>query len=288
MTPGAHPKPPPAVAEATDLVGYGPYLRQVGTIAAHQTAHPFPNRQEAARAAFALDLAADGRDVVIVSSGDPGIFAMASAVVEELHKENGSGRWAGVAVTVVPGVTAATAAAARIGAPLGHDLCLISLSDVLKPWKVIEQRITAAAAADFVIALYNPLSRHRPWQLQRALDLIGHHRSAETPVVEAHNVGRAEESVRSLTLGEVRFDHGRHADTAHRRAHPPRSSSPMVPADRGSTPPVTTPRCPQTEQTEGSDARRDGFDVNRAADSGVGQTHNLPAPRHSLICRADR
>jgi cobalt-precorrin 5A hydrolase/precorrin-3B C17-methyltransferase len=191
------------LAAATDLVGYGPYLRQVGAIAEHQTAHSFPNRQEAARAVFALDLAADGRDVVIVSSGDPGIFAMASAVVEELHQENGSDRWAGVTVTVVPGVTAATAAAARIGAPLGHDLCLISLSDVLKPWPVIERRIAAAAAADFVIALYNPLSRHRPWQLQRALDLIGEHRSAETPVVEAHNVGRAEESIRSLTLGEV-------------------------------------------------------------------------------------
>jgi cobalt-precorrin 5A hydrolase/precorrin-3B C17-methyltransferase len=191
------------LAEATDLVGYGPYLRQIGTVGDHQTCHSFPNRKEAERAAFALDLAASGLDVVIVSSGDPGIFAMATAVVEELHKENASGRWDGVSVTVVPGVTAATAAAARIGAPLGHDLCLISLSDVLKPWKVIEQRLTAAAAADFVIALYNPLSRHRPWQLERALDLIGQHRSAQTPVVEAHNVGRPSESVRTLTLAEV-------------------------------------------------------------------------------------
>jgi precorrin-3B C17-methyltransferase len=160
------------LAAATDLVGYGPYLRQVGTIGEHQTSHSFPNRKEAARAAFALDLAASGRDVVLVSSGDPGIFAMASAVVEELHRENASRRWAGVSITVIPGVTAATAAAARIGAPLGHDLCLLSLSDVLKPWEIIERRITAAAMADFVIALYNPLSRHRPWQLQRALDLI--------------------------------------------------------------------------------------------------------------------
>jgi precorrin-3B C17-methyltransferase len=191
------------LAAATDLVGYGPYLRQIGTIGVHQTSHSFPNRKEVERAAFALDLAASGRDVAIVSSGDPGIFAMASAVVEELHKENASGRWDGVTITVVPGVTAATAAAARIGAPLGHDLCLISLSDVLKPWEVIEQRLTAAAAADFVIALYNPLSRHRPWQLQRALELIGQHRSAETPVVEAHNVGRPEESVQTLTLGQV-------------------------------------------------------------------------------------
>jgi cobalt-precorrin 5A hydrolase / precorrin-3B C17-methyltransferase len=191
------------LAAATDLVGYGPYLRQVGAIGDHQTSHAFPNRKEAERAAFALDLAATGRDVAIVSSGDPGIFAMATAVVEELHRENASGRWARVSVTVVPGVTAATAAAARIGAPLGHDLCLISLSDVLKPWHVIERRLSAAAAADFVIALYNPLSRHRPWQLQRALDLIGLHRSTQTPVVEAHDVGRPEESIRTLTLGEV-------------------------------------------------------------------------------------
>jgi cobalt-precorrin 5A hydrolase/precorrin-3B C17-methyltransferase len=191
------------LAAATDLVGYGPYLRQVGSIGEHQTSHSFPNRKEAERAAFALDLAATGRDVVIVSSGDPGIFAMATAVVEELHKECASDRWVGVTVTIVPGVTAATAAAARIGAPLGHDLCLISLSDVLKPWQVIEQRLSAVAAADFVIALYNPLSRHRPWQLQRALELIGQHRVAETPVVEAHDVGRPEESVRTLTLGEV-------------------------------------------------------------------------------------
>jgi len=191
------------LAAATDLVGYGPYLRQVGTLGDHQVAHPFPNRKEAERAVFALELAASGGDVAIVSSGDPGIFAMAAAVVEELHRANNSGRWAGVSVTIIPGVTAATAAAARIGAPLGHDLCLISLSDVLKPWDVIERRIVAAASADFVLALYNPLSRHRPWQLQRALDAIGCHRSPETPVVIARNVARHEESVSTLSLGEV-------------------------------------------------------------------------------------
>jgi precorrin-3B C17-methyltransferase len=188
---------------ATDLVGYGPYLRQIGALGEHQEAHPFPNRKEAERAAYALDLAASGRDVAIVSSGDPGIFAMATAVVEELHRENASARWSEVDVTIIPGVTAATAAAARIGAPLGHDLCLISLSDVLKPWDVIEQRVRAAAAADFVIALYNPLSRHRPWQLQRALDLLGEHRNAQTPVVEAHDVGRPGETISTLTLGRV-------------------------------------------------------------------------------------
>jgi cobalt-precorrin 5A hydrolase / precorrin-3B C17-methyltransferase len=191
------------LAGATDLVGYRTYLAQVGPIADHQTCHSFNNRQEATRAAFALDLAAAGKDVVVVSSGDPGIFAMATAVIEELHRENASGRWNGVEVTIVPGITAASAAAARIGAPLGHDLCLISLSDVLKPWEVIERRLDAAAGADFVVGLYNPLSRHRPWQLGRALEIVGSHRAAGTPVVQARNVGRPDETVRAVTLGEV-------------------------------------------------------------------------------------
>jgi precorrin-3B C17-methyltransferase len=191
------------LAAATDLVGYRTYLKQVGPIGEHQTCHSFNNRQESARAAFALDLAADGKDVVVVSSGDPGIFAMATAVLEELHRENGSPRWGGVELTIVPGVTAASAAAARIGAPLGHDLCLISLSDVLKPWKVIEARLEAAAGADFVVGLYNPLSRHRPWQLERALEIIGGHRSPGTPVVQARNVGRPDEKVVATTLDRV-------------------------------------------------------------------------------------
>jgi cobalt-precorrin 5A hydrolase/precorrin-3B C17-methyltransferase len=191
------------LAEATDLVGYRTYLKQAGPFEEHQRCHSFNNRQEAARAAFALDLAAEGKDVAVVSSGDPGIFAMATAVIEELHRENASGRWDGVEVTIVPGVTAAFAAAARIGAPLGHDLCLISLSDVLKPWEVIVQRLAAAAGADFVIGLYNPLSRHRPWQLARALEILGRHRGPGTPVVQARNVGRPDETVAATTLGEV-------------------------------------------------------------------------------------
>jgi cobalt-precorrin 5A hydrolase/precorrin-3B C17-methyltransferase len=191
------------LAAATDLVGYRTYLKQVGPIGEHQQCHSFNNRQESARAAFALDLAAAGKDVVVVSSGDPGIFAMASAVLEEFHRENTTQRWAGVELTIVPGVTAASAAAARIGAPLGHDLCLISLSDVLKPWRVIETRLDAAAGADFVIGLYNPLSRHRPWQLERALLIVGGHRSADTPVVQARNVGRPDETVTVTTLGQV-------------------------------------------------------------------------------------
>ncbi|MHB1535904.1 MAG: precorrin-3B C(17)-methyltransferase [Acidimicrobiales bacterium] len=188
---------------ASDVVGYGPYLDQAGPLRPHQTAHPSDNREEAARAAFALDLARSGRDVALVSSGDPGIFAMAAAVVEELHRGATESRWSGVEVTIVAGVTAATAAAARIGAPLGHDLCLISLSDVLKPWDVVERRLDAVAGADLVIGLYNPVSRHRPWQLGRALEVIGAHRRPGTPVVVARDVGRSAEAVRATTIGAL-------------------------------------------------------------------------------------
>ena len=188
---------------ATDLVGYRPYLDQVGPERADQRRHPFKNREEAARVSFALDLAAEGRRVALVSSGDPGVFAMAAALVEALQADVGAGRWRGVSVTIVPGVTAATAAAAVVGAPLGHDFCVISLSDVLKPWEVVERRLEAAAAADFVLALYNPISAHRPWQLGRALEIIGRHRAAQTPVVVARQVARAGESVAVVALGSV-------------------------------------------------------------------------------------
>jgi precorrin-3B C17-methyltransferase len=191
------------LAEASDLVGYGPYLDQVGALAPHQARHDFDNREEAARARFALDLAASGHDVALVSSGDPGVFAMATAVVEELDGARATSRWAGVEVTIVPGITAAQAAAARVGAPLGHDWCAISLSDVLKPWEVVARRVEAAAGADFVIALYNPISRHRPWQLGRALELIGGHRAPATPVVVARDVSRPGERVRVVALADV-------------------------------------------------------------------------------------
>lgn len=191
------------LSRASDIVGYRPYLEQAGPFAEHQRLHPSKNREEARRVAFALDLAAAGRQVALVSSGDPGIFAMGSAVVEALHADAEAGRWRHVAVTIVPGVTAATAAAARIGAPLGHDFCVVSLSDVLKPWEVVERRLEAAAAADFVLALYNPISRHRPWQLGRALEVIGRHRSPGTPVVVGRQVARTGETVRVARLGDL-------------------------------------------------------------------------------------
>src|SRR5262245_4573468 len=177
-----------SLARATDLVGYGPYLDLVEPTDRTRVRHEFDNRQEAQRARFALDLARQGRDVVVVSSGDPGVFAMATAVIEELERADDA--YDHVDVSIVPGVTAASAAAARVGAPLGHDFCCVSLSDVLKPWPVVEQRLEAVGAADFVVALYNPVSRQRLWQLGRALEILRRYRSADVPVVFARAVAR--------------------------------------------------------------------------------------------------
>lgn len=189
--------------EATDLVGYSTYLAMVGTRPAGQARHASDNREEGARAAHALDLAAEGRVVAVVSSGDPGVFAMAAAVMEQLDRPDRPPAWADVEVVVSPGISAAQAAAARVGAPLGHDFATISLSDNLKPWAVIESRLAAAAAADFVLALYNPASRHRPWQLPRALQVIGAHRLPATPTVVARDVGRQGEQVTVVALGDL-------------------------------------------------------------------------------------
>ncbi|MFF5081331.1 precorrin-2 C(20)-methyltransferase [Actinoplanes sp. NPDC000266] len=187
-----------ALAEADDLVGYVTYLQRV-VPGPHQTLHPSDNRVEAERAAFALDLAKRGRRVTVVSSGDPGVFAMAAAVLEVAEDP----QWKDVPVRIVPGLTAAQAVASRAGAPLGHDFCVISLSDRLKPWPVIEGRLAGAAAADLVIALYNPASQTRREQLVRAREVLLEHRAAGTPVVVGRDVGGPDESVRVTTLGEL-------------------------------------------------------------------------------------
>jgi precorrin-2 C20-methyltransferase/precorrin-3B C17-methyltransferase len=186
-----------ALAQATDLVGYRPYLARVPERPGQQR-HATGNTVEARRAAHALDLAAAGRQVAVVSSGDPGVFAMASAVIEQVAAE--PDRWPDVPVTVLPGVTAAQAVAARAGAPLGHDYCVISLSDRLKPWPVIAGRVEQAAAADLVLALYNPASRKRTWQLAAVRDLVLRYRDPATPVILGHGVGRAGERVTVTTL----------------------------------------------------------------------------------------
>lgn len=188
------------LAAADELIGYHTYLARVPERRG-QRRHASDNRVEAERARHALELAASGARVAVVSSGDPGIFAMASAVLEALDESEG--RLAEVEVRVVPGLSAMQAAAARVGAPLGHDFCVISLSDQLKPWEVVERRLDAAGAADLVLALYNPASRTRREQLTRAIAVIRRHRAATTPVVVARAVGGADESVRVTALDEL-------------------------------------------------------------------------------------
>src|SRR3984957_15971985 len=181
-----------ALADARALYGYGPYLDRVPPRAG-QTRHASDNREERGRAAAALRHAAQGVRVAVVSGGDPGVFAMAAAVCEEI--ESGPESWRALDVSIVPGITAMLAVAARIGAPLGHDFCALSLSDNLKPWELIERRLDAAASAGFVIALYNPVSRARPRQFGDAIARLRQHLPPSTPVVFGRAVGRPDERV---------------------------------------------------------------------------------------------
>ncbi len=192
-----------ALEAASDWVGYGLYLDLAADVRRDQKQHRFALGEETERVRYALNLAAEGRIVALISSGDPGIYAMATLVFELLERE-AQPEWAPVAVSVVPGISAMHAAAARIGAPLGHDFCAISLSDLLTPTSVIKQRLHAAAQGDFVIALYNPVSRKRVALLVTARDILRHHRPPETPVVLARNLGRPDETLRVISLEELR------------------------------------------------------------------------------------
>ncbi|MCA2685548.1 MAG: precorrin-3B C(17)-methyltransferase [Microcystis sp. M038S2] len=181
--------------KATDWVGYKTYLDLVESLRKPEIVrHESDNRVELDRAEIALDLAAKGRSVVLVSSGDPGIYAMAAAVFEVLEKK-AKPAWDAIAIQVCPGISAMQAAAARVGALLGHDFCAISLSDILKSWQVISQRIELAARADLAIAFYNPVSQERTWQLEKAKEILLQWRSPQTPVVLARNLGRKGETV---------------------------------------------------------------------------------------------
>ncbi|SIT02215.1 precorrin-3 methyltransferase [Insolitispirillum peregrinum] len=206
LGPGAADLMAPAVKDelhrAGHLIGYDPYLQMAGPFRPDQVVHGSDNRVEMDRARHALQLAAAGERVVVVSSGDPGVFAMATAVMEALHASDDP-LWHGVDLVVLPGISAAQAAAARAGAPLGHDFCTLSLSDNLKPWSVILDRLIHAAQADLVLALYNPLSRARPWQLGEALELLRRYRAPETVVVLGRDVGRPAEAMTITTLREL-------------------------------------------------------------------------------------
>jgi cobalt-precorrin 5A hydrolase/precorrin-3B C17-methyltransferase len=194
-----------ALAGASDVVGYGLYLDLLGPALDAKTRHESGLGAEEARARQALDLAAAGRRVALVSSGDAGIYGLATLVFELIERE-ARPEWRRIAIDVVPGVSAMQAAASRLGAPLGHDFCAISLSDLLTPWPVIERRLAAAAEGDFVVALYNPRSEQRQTQLGAARDLLLAHRQPETPVALARNLGRAGESIEITTLGALPLD----------------------------------------------------------------------------------
>ncbi|WP_261956803.1 precorrin-2 C(20)-methyltransferase [Streptomyces nigrescens] len=187
-----------ALAAAEDLVGYTTYLDRV-PLRPGQHRHASDNKVESERAELALDLARRGRKVAVVSGGDPGIFAMATAVLEVAAQDP----YRSIPVRVLPGVTAANAAAARAGAPLGHDYAVISLSDRLKPWEVIAERLHAAASADLALALYNPGSRSRTWQVGKARELLLEHRAPDTPVILARDIGGPEESVHTVPLADL-------------------------------------------------------------------------------------
>ncbi len=195
-----------AIAASSDLVGYSLYLDLLGEATAGKARHESNLGAEADRARMALDLAGQGKTVSLVCSGDAGIYALATLVFELIDREK-KAEWLRTEVQVVPGVSALQAAAARAGAPVNHDFCTISLSDLLTPWETIEKRLRAAAEADFVVCFYNPVSQRRRDQLARARDILLSGRPAETPVILARQLGRPEENVRVVTLGELTPDH---------------------------------------------------------------------------------
>jgi cobalt-precorrin 5A hydrolase/precorrin-3B C17-methyltransferase len=206
LGPGAAELMVPAVkaelTRANDVLGYETYVRMAGPFRSDQVLHCTDNREEMQRARHAFELAAEGRSVVVVSSGDPGVFAMAAAVLEALH-ESTDAAWHNVDLQILPGVSASLATAAQAGAPLGHDFCVLSLSDNLKPWAIIEKRLDLAAQADLALAFYNPISRSRPWQLGRALEIVAQHRAPDTPVVLGRDIGRPGQTLRITKLGQL-------------------------------------------------------------------------------------
>lgn len=193
------------IAEASDVVGYRLYLDLVADLIAGKPRHESELSEEEARVRRALDLAAEGRNVALICSGDAGIYALAALAAELVDRENRP-EWNRLAIVNAPGVSAMQAAAARAGAPLGHDFAAVSLSDLLTPWPDIERRLEAAAAGDFVLALYNPVSKRRREGLVRAREILLRHRSPETPVILARNLGREGERVETITLGELSPD----------------------------------------------------------------------------------
>ncbi|KQQ78411.1 precorrin-3B C17-methyltransferase [Rhizobium sp. Leaf321] len=192
-----------AVASATDFFGYFPYIDRLN-LRPDQRRHASDNREELARAKAAIDMAARGGKVCVVSGGDPGVFAMAAAVCEAI--DEGPAEWRDIDLSIVPGVTAMLAVAAKAGAPLGHDFCAISLSNNLKPWAIIEKRLVAAATAGFVMAFYNPISKARPHQLDEAFDILRANLPGTLPVIFGRAAGRPDEAIRIVPLADAKGD----------------------------------------------------------------------------------
>ncbi len=231
-----------ALAEATDVVGYIPYVARVAERAG-LTLHASDNRVEIDRSQHALQMAAEGKRVVVVSSGDPGVFAMAAAVFEAL--EDGPEKWRDLQIDVLPGITAMLAAAARAGAPLGHDFCAINLSDNLKPWWLIEKRLRLAAQGDFSMAFYNPRSKSRPEGFEKTLGILREECEPERVILFARAVSRADEAIRVSTLAEAT------PDMADMQTVVLVGSSRTRLIERDGTPIVYTPRfTPDEDQAE--------------------------------------
>ncbi|MFT7556428.1 MAG: precorrin-3B C17-methyltransferase [Planctomycetota bacterium] len=196
-----------AITASSDLVAYGLYLDLLGDVCDGKTRHDLPLGEEIGRARLALDLSASGKTTALVSSGDIGIYAMATLVFElidgQLQGKEQSPEWLDVDIEVVPGISAMQAAASRAGAMLGHDFCTISLSNLLTPWETIEKRLHACGVGDFVVSFYNPRSRKRDWQINTARDILLKYRPATTPVILGRQLTREDESVTIITLAEL-------------------------------------------------------------------------------------
>lgn len=204
------PKAVAAINASTELVAYGLYLDLLGDVCDGKNHHQLPLGEEIGRARLALDLAASGKATALISSGDIGIYAMATLVFELLDKQlqgsENSPEWLEVEIEVVPGISAMQAGAAAVGAMLGHDFCTISLSDLLTPWQTIEKRLHACGQGDFVVSFYNPRSKKRDWQINTARDVLLQYRPASTPVLLGRQLTRDDESITITTLGELHSD----------------------------------------------------------------------------------
>ncbi len=195
-----------AIVACSDIVGYGLYLDLLEQICHGKTQHQLPIGQEVERARLALNLAVSGKTTALVSSGDIGIYAMASVVFELIDHSSGNDnnpKWLDVEIEVIPGISAMQANSSAMGALLGHDFCTISLSDLLTPWTIIENRIHSAGSGDFVVTFYNPVSKKRDWQLKAARDILLQYRSGTTPVVLGRNLTRQDHKVTIITLDQL-------------------------------------------------------------------------------------